>query len=158
MSILLLEDYFLTRLHVDFNFPKEKEVHVEELQIEFDYDSLTHEDDPLRRLLTLRIRAGELTQDGEQIAHQFECEINGQFHIPEEIPEEHREGLVCINGTSILYSTLRGIIGNLSGSFPAGRLCLPTINPEEVVKRIQKAKSSDAKKTAKPKKKAVKRK
>ena len=158
MSILLLEDYFLTRLHVDFNFPKEKEVHVEELQIEFDYDSLTHEDDPLRRLLTLRIRAGELTQDGEQIAHQFECEINGQFRIPEEISEERHEGLICVNGVSILYSTLRGIIGNLSGSFPAGRLCLPTINPQEVVKRIQKAKSSDAKKTAKPKKKAFKKK
>jgi preprotein translocase subunit SecB len=158
MSILQLEDYFLTRLHVDFNFPKEEEVHVEELSIDFDYESLTHQDDPLRRLLTLRIRAGELTGDGEQVAHQFECEINGQFRIPEHIPKEHHEGLVCINGTSILYSTLRGIIGNLSGSFPSGRLCLPTINPEEVVKRVQKAKSSAAKKKAKLKKKAVKRK
>lgn len=156
MNILQLEDYFLTRLHVDFNFPKGKEVHVEELAIDFDYDSLTHEDDPLRRLLTLRIRAGELTEDGDRIAHQFECEINGQFRIPEDVPDEQHEGLVCINGISILYSTLRGIIGNLSGSFPAGRLCLPTINPKEVVKRVQKSKA--AKKKAKPKKKAVKRK
>jgi preprotein translocase subunit SecB len=158
MNLLQLEDYFLSRLHVDFNFPTGAEVHVEELSIDFDYDSLTHKDDPLRRMLTLRIRAGERTKDGERVAHQLECDINGQFRIPEEIPEEQHEGLVCINGVSILYSTLRGIIGNLSGSFPAGRLCLPTINPQEVVERVQKAKASKVPKTAKPKKKAAKKK
>ena len=158
MSFLQLEDYFLTRLHVDFHFPKKTEVQVEELSVDFDYDSLTHQDDPLRRMLTLRIRAGERSKGGEEIAHQVDCEINGQFRIPEDVPKEHHEGLVCINGLSILYSTLRGIIGNLSGSFPSGRLCLPTINPGDVVKRVQKAKSKAAKKTAKPRKKAVKKK
>lgn len=157
MNFLQLEDYFLTRLHVDFSFPNGEEVHVEELSIDFDFDSLTHRDDPLRRMLTLRVRAGEQTSDGEPVAHQLECEINGHFRIPEEIPEDHREGLVCVNGVSILYSTLRGIIGNLSGSFPAGRLCLPTINPEDVVERAQKARSAAAKKkNARAKKKAGK--
>lgn len=158
MSFLQLEDYFLTRLHVDFNFPKETEVQVEELSIDFDFDSLTHQDDPLRRMLTLRVRAGEHAEDGEPVAHQLECEINGKFRIPEDIPEEHHEGVICINGVSILYSTLRGIIGNLSGSFPAGRLCLPTIDPKEVVMRVQKAKSKPATKKAKPVKKTAKKK
>lgn len=157
MKILQLEDYFLTRLHVDFSFPKDSEAHVEEISLNFDYDSLTHSDDPLRRLLVLRVRFGELTKDGEQVARQFDCEINGRFRIPEDIPEQKREGLVCVNGLSILYSTLRGIIGSLSGSFPASRLCLPTILPQEVVKRIQENKFAEKKKAVKPKKKAAKK-
>jgi len=155
MNYLQLEDYFLTRLHVDFSFPKEEEVHVEELSFDFDFDSLTHRDDPLRRMLTLRVRAGEQTENGEPVAHQLDCEINGQFQVPEEIPEDHREGLVCVNGVSILYSTLRGIIGNLSGSFPAGRLCLPTINPKELVENVVNAKTRENRVDPKPNKKAT---
>ena len=157
MSFLQLEDYFLTRLHVDFSFSKEAEVHVERLSLDFDYDVLTHQDDPLRRMLTLRVSLGEVTEDGSKVAHQVECEINGQFRIPEDMEENQREGMIRVNGLSMLYSTLRGIIGNLSGSFPAGRFCLPAILPQEVVERVEETKKAAKAKATIPKKKAAKK-
>lgn len=156
VQILQLEDYFLTRLNLDFIFPNEIEDEVESNSLEFDYDVLTHPDDPLRRMLTLRVGVSQVAKDDSKMAYQVECEINGQFRIPEEIKKDQREGLLRINGVSILYSTLRGIIGNLSGSFPEGRLCLPTILPQDVVKHIEKSKARAVEDTAKPKKKAAK--
>ena len=156
MNFLQLEDYFLTRLKVDFNFPNDAEVRVEHFSLDFDYDVLTHQDDPLRRMLTLRVGIGQLAKDGSKVAHQIECEINGQFRIPEEMENDQREGMLRVNGVSILYSTLRGIIGNLSGSFPEGRLCLPTILPQDVVKNIEESNANAEKDTANPKKKAAK--
>lgn len=156
MNFLQLEDYFLTRLNVDFNFPNDAEVQVEQVSLDFDYDVLTHQDDPLRRMLTLKVGVSEVAKDGSKVGHQVECEIHGQFRIPEDIKQDQREGILRINGVSILYSTLRGIIGNLSGSFPAGRLCLPTILPQDVVEHIEKSKANVELDTAKPKKKAGK--
>ena len=156
MKILQLEDYFLTRLNVEFIFPDEVEVEAESVSLEFDYDVLTHPDDPLRRMLALRVGVSQVAKDDSKMAYQAECEINGQFRIPEEIKKEQREGLLRINGVSILYSTLRGIIGNLSGSFPQGRLCLPTILPQDVVKHVEKSKAMVDEDAAKPKKKAAK--
>lgn len=147
VKIFQLEDYFLTRLNVKFIFHDEVEVEAESVSLEFDYDVLTHPDDPLRRILTLRVGVSQVAEDDSKMAYQVECEINGQFRIPEEIKKDQREGLLRINGVSILYSTLRGIIGNLSGSFPEGRLCLPTILPQDVVKHVEEG-------TAKLKKKS----
>ncbi len=156
MNFLQLEDYFLTRLNVDFIFPNDTEVEAESVSLDFDYDVLTHQDDSLRRMLTLRVGVSQVAKDDSKIAYQVECEINGQFRIPEEIKKDQREGILRINGVSILYSTLRGIIGNLSGSFPEGRLCLPTILPQDVVKHVEKSKAMVEEDTAKLKKKAAK--
>ena len=151
VKILELEDYFLTRLNVDFIFPDEVEVEAESVSLEFDYDVLTHPDDPLRRILTLRVGVSQVAEDDSKMAYQVECEINGQFRFPEEFKKDQREGMLRINGVSILYSTLRGIIGNLSGSFPEGRLCLPTILPQDVVKHVEEGKTMVVEDTAKPK-------
>ncbi len=150
MNHLQLEDYFLTRLKVDFNFHDDVEVREKQVSLDFDYDVLTHQDDPLLRMLTLKVGVSEIAEDGSKVGYQVECEINGQFRIPEDIKEDQREGLLRINGVSILYSTLRGIIGNLSGSFPVGRFCLPTILPQDVVKHIENSKAYAEKDTVKP--------
>lgn len=141
MNFMQLEDYFLTRLNFDFNFPDDAEVPEEQVSLDFDYDVLTHPDDPLRRMVSLRVGVRQVAKDGSKVGHQVECKIHGQFRIPEDIKEDQREGLLRINGVSILYSTLRGIIGNLSGSFPVGRFCLPTILPQDVVKQIENSKA-----------------
>lgn len=150
VQILQLEDYFLTRLNLDFIFPNEIEDEVESNSLEFDYDVLTHPDDPLRRIMTLRVGVSQVAEDDSKMAYQVECEINGQFRIPEGMKKDQHEGILRINGVSILYSTLRGIIGNLSGSFPEGRLCLPTILPQDVVKHVEEGKTLVVEKNAKP--------
>lgn len=79
------------------------------------------------------------------------CEIVGQFVVPEDLPAAEQEGFLRVNGLSILYSTLRGILGNITGSFPGERLCLPTILPFDIVKSIEirKNPANPAGKTAK---------
>lgn len=84
-----------------------------------------------------------VTKKDEPIGHQIECVINGEFLIPEEMDVDKREGLLRVNGLSILYSTLRGVLGNLTGSFPGDKLCLPTIVPNELVKEIEEKKATE---------------
>jgi len=147
-EILQLEDYYLSRFHVDFHFPKEGKTQVDALSLSFDYDTLKHVENENSRMLTLRIAGCQLDSKEEKIGLDFEVEINGVFIVPESLESERQEALLRYNGVSILYSTLRGVIGNLSGSFPAGRLCLPTVLPNDVVQQIE-AKKQAAKKVAK---------
>lgn len=142
-TILQLENYFLGHLRMDFHFPKDGEGRDRNLSLSFDYDALQHSEEPLRRLLRLRVAISERDADGQKIGHDIECEINGQFLVPEELEPEKQEGLLRINGLSILYSTLRGILGNVTGSFPGERLCLPTILPPDVVASIEARKQQE---------------
>lgn len=143
MSFLQLDDYFLTRLHVDFAMPDDGKAEIENVAIDFDYDVLVNREDPLLFFLVLRIFVAEETEDEERVGHRIDCEINGNFRMPEEIPEEQREAMRRINGVSILYSTLRGIVGGVTGSFPDGLFCLPTIMPQDVVRRVEERKERE---------------
>jgi len=167
MDIVQLEDYFLTRLHMGYHFPKDGAEMGQEVSLAFDYDTLKHNEVPLRRMLCLRVAMYELDAKGNKAEYYLESEIKGQFLMPENMEGEAIEVLLRVNGLSILYSTLRGIIGNVSGSFPGGRFCLPTIFPPDVVKRIERRKAEAmvtpkkaARKTAqkKPKKRVAKKK
>jgi hypothetical protein len=149
-TILQLENYFLSHLRMDFHFPKSEEVEVRNLSLSFDYDTLQHSEEPLRRLLRLRVAISECDPDDQKIGHDIDCEINGQFIVPEELEPEKQEGLLRVNGLSILYSTLRGILGNVTGSFPGERICLPTILPPDVVASIEARKREESSSTATP--------
>jgi hypothetical protein len=60
--------------------------------------------------------------------------------------------LVRVNGVSILYGILRGIIANATGMFPNGKFLLPTVMPQDIVKKIEaeKAAARQAKPDTKP--------
>lgn len=135
--ILELQDYFLTDLHLDFRIPEADEEAVKAVRLEFDYETMTRKDAALHRLLLLKVKAWQVNHEEEPIGYELSCTINGHFIVPADLPSSQQEGLLRLNGLSILYSTLRGIVGNISGSFPGGRLCLPTILPREEVDRIE---------------------
>lgn len=143
-TILQLENYFLTRLRMHFHFPENGEGQVQNLRLDFDYDALQHSEEPLRRLLRLRVALSERGPNDQKIGHDIECEINGQFLMPENLEPAQQEGLLRVNGLSILYSTLRGILGNITGSFPGEKLCLPTVLPQDVVASIEARKQKAA--------------
>ncbi|GHC11967.1 hypothetical protein [Cerasicoccus arenae] len=161
MSLLQLDDYFLTRLNVEFHLPDD-EVDIDKHSLGLDYDVLKHETDAQLRLVKLRVKYKQLTADGSSVGYDVDCKINGQFRIPDDLSDDanKRESIVHVNGISILYSTLRGVLGGLSGSFIDGRICLPTIAPHEVAKTVQdrKRKDEEAAKKASPNKKSAKKK
>lgn len=143
MNHLELENYFLEKLKVEFEFPEKGEMNLHRIRSGFDYELFKHPDEELRRLMRLEVFFKGVTKKDEPIGHQIECVINGEFLIPEEMDVDKREGLLRVNGLSILYSTLRGVLGNLTGSFPGDKLCLPTIMPNELVKEIEERKAAE---------------
>jgi preprotein translocase subunit SecB len=148
---LQLEDYYLTKLHIDWRAPSKPEVHVEEIQTGLDYDVAIHAKEKNRYKLDLRIRLSEAGKEEVNVGYVVSADIVGLFSFSEECEKEMREKLIRINGVSILYSTFRGILGGMTGMFEGRRLSLPTIMPNEVVKRVEEAKKTQraAKKEAK---------
>lgn len=152
MSIQLqLEDYYLTKLHIDWRAPTKAQVQVEEIQTGLDYDVAVHAKEKQRYKLDLRIRLAETGKEQKDVGYVVEADIVGLFSFPEDCEKVIREKLIRINGVSILYSTFRGILGGMTGMFEGRRLALPTIMPNEVVQRVEDAKKAQrvAKKDAK---------
>ncbi len=84
--------------------------------------------------------------------------IIGFFRFTDDLDEKKRTDLLELNGLSMLYSSLRGLLLSFSGAFPPGVRCtLPTVNFAEVVKEAKKtgtaAKLGKRKAASVPKKK-----
>jgi hypothetical protein len=61
----------------------------------------------------------------------------GFFWFPPEVPDDRIPYLIRVNGCTILYGILRGVVASLTGMFPEGPLALPTIMMQEVVRDIE---------------------
>lgn len=139
---LQLEDYYLTKLHIDWRAPSKSTVHVKELQTGLDYDVAIHTKEKHRYKLDLRIRLSETGKEQKDVGYVVAADIVGLFSFAEDSEKEMREKLIRLNGVSILYSTFRGILGGMTGMFEGRRLTLPTIMPNEVVQRVEEAKNA----------------
>lgn len=139
---LQLEDYYLTKLHIDWRAPSKPEVNVEEIKTGLDYDVAIHAKEKHRYKLDLRIRLTETGKEQKDVGYVVEADIVGLFAFEETCEKDIREKLIRLNGVSILYSTFRGILGGMTGMFQGRRLTLPTIMPNEVVQRVEEAKAT----------------
>jgi preprotein translocase subunit SecB len=139
---LQLEDYHLTKLHIDWRAPTKGTVHVDEIQTGLDYDVAVHAKDKLRYKLALRIRLTENGKEEKDVGYVVAADIVGLFSFPKDSEVEVREKLIRLNGVSILYSTFRGILSGMTGMFEGRRLTLPTIMPNEVVQIVEEAKKA----------------
>ncbi|MCK5841034.1 MAG: hypothetical protein KAH31_02615 [Candidatus Sabulitectum sp.] len=70
-------------------------------------------------------------------------EIFGIFSFPSETSLNDMEGIIRVNGCTILYGLLRGHLASVTGAFPSGPYVLPTVNMLEVVKRIEESRKTD---------------
>ena len=139
---LQLEDYYLTKLHIDWRAPSKPEVNVEEIKTGLDYDVAIHAKEKHRYKLDLRIRLTETGKEQKDVGYVVEADMVGLFGFDETCDKETREKLIRLNGVSILYSTFRGILGGMTGMFQGRRLTLPTIIPDEVVQRVEETKAA----------------
>lgn len=71
----------------------------------------------------------------------IDVEIVGIFSFPEGTASNDMEGIVRVNGCTILYGLLRGQLSSVTGAFPSGPYVLPTVNMLEVVRRIESSKN-----------------
>jgi preprotein translocase subunit SecB len=151
-----LEDFSLTKLHVDFHSTNEDQLEVNKARSHFDYDVGQHPENPNLFRMDLRVDYHEENDSGQAIGHAVKTEIIGFFSFNNADDKENLSLLVRLNGVSILYGLLRGMVANATGVFPAGKCILPTIMPRDVVESVEKAKGRA--KHPKPAKKSTKRK
>lgn len=146
-DILQLKDFVITRLHVDWHEPGTP-LPVSSLrqQISFDYDVLRKKDAPRSFVLRLRMRLGSNTSKSKA-GYEITSEIMGLFEFPDTMDDKQMNGLVRINGGTILYGVLRGELAAFTGSFPGGKFILPAVCMQDVVAGIEKRKHASRKKT-----------
>ena len=149
--ILLLNEYFLTRLSVKYDFPDTiPNINVASVNSTFNYEVLTHHDDPKQRQLKLQIEFQELDEKQQKVGYHIECEVVGFFSFTDATPKEKEEYVIRVNGFSMLYGALRGVFATTMAVFPGGRFSIPNIMPNEIVADIEKrraeanAKAKDA--------------
>lgn len=132
-----LEDYAITRLHIHFNEPQGGGQDVTHVNSAFDYSVSTHRTDKNRYRLDLRVITYETGSAGERVGFDLDAKIVGFILFDEEETKEKMEALIRLNGVSILYGILRGIVATVSGSMPTGKFLLPTVMPQDVVRMVE---------------------
>lgn len=149
--VLLLEDYFLTRLHLDWHFPPDgPAVQVKKVRSQFDYEVAKHTTDPRRRMLKFRAAFQELDANQQHLGHRVECEVVGLFSFTEATPKDKEEFLIRVNGISMLYGALRGLLTSATGAFPSGRFAMPSIMPQDIVNEVETRHAEEAAKAKPP--------
>ncbi len=131
-----LDDFFFTRLSVEWHDPLESvQVNFEH---SFDYDVGQHSTERTRYRLALRMKAAPDTP--KPVGYVVHAEIVGLFRFPDGMEQDKMDFLIRLNGCTILYGILRGQIGNLTSVFPQRKLVLPTFMMKDIVEAVEKAK------------------
>jgi hypothetical protein len=140
---LLLNEYFLTRLAVDYGFPGTgPNRDVASVNSSFNYEVLTHQDDARQRQLQLQLEFQELDEKQQPIGYHIQCEMVGFFSFTETTPKGKEEVVIRVNGLNLLYGALRGVFATTMAVFPGGRFSLPNIMPNEIVADIEKQRAA----------------
>ncbi|MEX2381721.1 MAG: hypothetical protein WD490_05010 [Opitutales bacterium] len=74
--------------------------------------------------------------------YKLDFRIQGVFRFDEGLEEQKMQYLVRVNGGTILYGILRGMLATMTGAFPEGRINLPTIMMQDVVRRVEERRNS----------------
>ncbi|MCH7226701.1 hypothetical protein [Haloferula sp. A504] len=99
---------------------------------------LTREDDPRAWRVQLKVKFGG--NEKEPTASVCgEVEIEGDFRVRNEYPEEAIPRLVGVNGASILFGSVRELIAGLSGRMESGVYLLPSVSFYEPKKKAAKS-------------------
>ncbi|NOQ23527.1 MAG: hypothetical protein GQ565_12890 [Candidatus Aegiribacteria sp.] len=138
-DILSLEGFFIKKLSAEVIPPKEippDGIHNEvNQQIRITYHVARRTDDDTRYRMQLNV---SLSPD--DYGWEIDSEIEGYFKCPDSWDISLREGMIRVNGGTILYGLLRGQIAAFTGSFPPGPFLLPTISMNDVVRQAEEAK------------------
>jgi preprotein translocase subunit SecB len=140
-----LEEFFLRGLHLDWqDSPSGKSSRV--MGTSFNYQIARAREDPKRFRLELEVRFAP--EEKRAAGYVGEAKITGFFSFPEGMSEPQMQYLARVNGCTILYGMLRGLIATCSGCFQGGKLNLPTVLFSEIVADIEKKRASLSKKSS----------
>jgi preprotein translocase subunit SecB len=154
---MLLDDFFVTRLHIDWRQPTASAVDIDRLNLTCDYNVAYNAQDNSMFKMELSVRLSQVGKQQADVGYIIEADLVGLFSFPTEVDAEDRQMLVRVNGINLLYGTLRGILANMSGVFPSERLVLPAINPMDIVQQVETRKNKHVTADNAPKSEKTKR-
>lgn len=132
-DILQLENFQIIKMQVEIVYPQEQledeENTIPEHNFGVDYKVFRKTNDEFRYKMSLVVSI-----EPRNFGWKVDSQIDGYFLCPKESTIPEREGIIRINGGTILYGLLRGQLSAFTGSFPNGPFVLPTINMIDVVK------------------------
>jgi len=70
----------------------------------------------------------ELRVSDNAAGHHILIDVTGRFSFKGKASDEQKKRMIDLNGPSILYGVVRGIVASLSGLTSGGRYALPSIN------------------------------
>jgi preprotein translocase subunit SecB len=144
IPVLRLERYFLSHLKVDFKIPEGvTEVKVCTTKSNFDFEVATSRENPKKHKMEFSVQVREQNEKGETLGHSIECRFIGFFSFTETTPPGKEGYILLVNGVSMLYGALRGLLGIVTANFPGGPFMLPNIMPQEIVQNVQARKQAE---------------
>lgn len=143
-----LEDYYVTRLRVDWVEPPSAHEKVEG-KINVDYQVQRHESDSLRYRLELKVSVKPASRD-QKVGWAVDAHIHGLFVFPDGLNEETMHNAIRVNGGIILFGILRGQIATVTGTFPPGKFVLPTVPMQSIVALKEKSRQRKSRRLPAP--------
>ena len=99
------------------------------------YQVEQNHDAPLAYRITLNITTH--SEQKPRAGYEAHVQIVGTFTVPEAWSREDRDWRVRIDGISRLYELTRRQLDLSSRTFPGGRLLLPSLDMEDIVRRYE---------------------
>lgn len=143
MPVLALKAFRIKRLHVESKDSKSPGKS-DNNDMTFSWATAQEKDDPFIRVLTFGIKTSSVLIEGRPIP-EIDVLIDGKFHLAADTPEDKLEEILLVNGSTILYGALRGLLAGLSGAFSGGQLMLPTVDMVEIVQEMLKDQQANIK-------------
>lgn len=140
-SLLQLEDYGLTDLSIKWE-PMDQNPVEAKSSTAITYQVAYQTDNPHKYKLTLEFR--HLIGSAEGKDHlSIQASIVGYFLFQETTSLHDRERAIRINGLTILYGALRGLLLPITATFPLGfRYVLPAVDMIQIIKAVEETKKA----------------
>ncbi len=143
--VIHLADFHVSSLHLTYVEPSSgTDGHIVGTKSGFDYDIAKKHDSNVSYRLKLIHNFQEFDAEDKPLGCKLKVTITGFFEFPEDSEDESRDALIRLNGVSILYGILRGVVATVSGLQPGGKITLPAIMPQEIVRMVEDGKKERA--------------
>ena len=96
-------------------------------------------------MLLLEIMLNQSQEDFRRSGFRLATKIGGFFQLDPELSEQEKANYLLLNGSSMLYSTARGIVAQIMAQTPFGKQVLPSINMAEFAKDYVERKAAAGK-------------
>jgi hypothetical protein len=143
-QLLTLEDFFVFKLNIESVFEGNPTPECAENPL-VDYEVFRDQEDV--KLWALKLSVRSIVPAEKSIpGYVIDAQAFGTFSFKDEATEDEKQYLIRVNGATILYGLLRGMLATVSGSFPRGKHVLPSVFMQEIVDKIEKQRQAKKKK------------